>query len=161
MVTWRTNLYLTVEGWDSGKGPLDLGLASFPDRCRLQFLIACSMQKWRWKAWEKESRVWRQVEVRVDVRVDIRGVVTDSCNSQTLHWSASSLLPNNELYWHCLSNVTVQISWTKYCKKDLKTLRQAPLPSCLPSRLPNVTHVTFFQAFPLRFCSILSKKFGL
>ena len=30
-------------------------IASFPGRSRLQFLITCSMQKWRGKAWEKES----------------------------------------------------------------------------------------------------------
>ena len=29
--------------------------------------IACSMQKRRGKAWEKESRGWCQVDVRVDV----------------------------------------------------------------------------------------------
>ena len=34
---------------------LGLVLASFPDRYRLQFLITCSMQKRRGKAWEKES----------------------------------------------------------------------------------------------------------
>ena len=32
-------------------------LASFPGSSRLQFLIACSMQKQMGKAWEKESRV--------------------------------------------------------------------------------------------------------
>ena len=84
------------------------------------------MQKQRGKAWKKESHVSRQV--------DVRGVVPDHCNSQTLRWSASSL-PNNELYWHCLSNVTVSSSWIRYCKKDLKILRWAP-------SLPYVTHVT-------------------
>ena len=43
------------------------------------------------------------------------GGVTDRCNSQTLCWSAS-ILPDNELYWHCLLNVTVSSSWTKYYK---------------------------------------------
>ena len=99
------------------------GVASFPGRSRLQFLIAYCMQKRRGKAWEKESRAWRQV----DVRVDTRGAVTDRCNSQTLRWSASSL-PDNELYWHCLLNVTVSSSWTKYYRKDFKILRQAPPP---------------------------------
>ena len=54
-----------------------------------------------------------------------------------------------------LMTVTVSSSWTKYYKKakDLKILRQAPPPSRLPvpSPLPDVTHVTFSQAFPLRF----------
>ena len=75
------------------------------------------------KAWEKESQAWRQL--------DVMEAVPDHCNSQTLHWSASSLL-NNELYWHCLLNVTVSSSWTRYYKKDLKILRRAPPPSCLP-----------------------------
>ena len=88
------------------------------------------------KAWEKESRVWRQV-----VKVDARGAVTDRCNSQTLRWSASSL-PHNELYWHCLLNATVSSFWTKYYKKNFKILHQAPPPSRLPSRLSDVTHVT-------------------
>ena len=35
-------------------------IASFPGRSRLQFLITCSMQKWRGKAWEKESLAWRR-----------------------------------------------------------------------------------------------------
>ena len=48
------------------------------------------------KAWEKESHAWRQL--------DVMEAVPNHCNSQTLHWSASSL-PNNELYWRCPSNV--------------------------------------------------------
>ena len=108
--------------------------------CRscLPFLIAYCMQKQRRKAWEKESRAWRQV----DVRVYTRGAVTDRCNPQTLCWSTSSL-PNNELYYHCLLNVTVSSSWTKYHKKDCKILRQAPPPSHLPSRLPG-PHLSSF-----------------
>ena len=109
-------------------------LASFPGRSCLQFLIAYCMQKRRGKAWEKESHVWRQVDMR-------GGGAVPNRNSQTSRWSASSL-PNSELYWHCLLNVTVLSSWTKYYKKDLKSLHQAPPPSCLPSRLPDVTHVT-------------------
>ena len=76
-------------------------------------LIACSI-KTEGKAWEKESRAWRQV----DVRVDVRGGRARRSNSQTLRWSASSL-PNNELYWRCISNVTVSSSWTRYYRKDL------------------------------------------
>ena len=92
-----------------------------------------SLAKQRGKAWEKESCTWLQV----DVRVDVRGAVPTRCNSQTLHLSASNL-PNNELYWRCLSNVTVSSSWTRYYKKDHKILRWTPP----PSRLPDVTHVT-------------------
>ena len=33
-------------------------LASFPGRFYLQFLITCSMQKRRGKAWEKDSHAW-------------------------------------------------------------------------------------------------------
>ena len=83
---------------------------SLPGCFCLQFLIACSMQKWRrGKAWEKESLVLRQVDVRVDVRVDMRGAVPNHCNSQTLCWSTLSL-PNNKLYWHCLSSITRRTS---------------------------------------------------
>ena len=117
----------------------------------LQFLIAYNMQKQKGKAWETESCAWCQV----DVRVDRRGAVTDRYNSQTLHWSASSL-PNNELYWHCLLNVTVSSSWTKYYKKDLKILRQA-LPTPLLSTLTSTwrhTRDSFSQAFPLCFCTL-------
>ena len=46
-------------GVDFGSGTetklLLSSLASFPGRSCLQFLIACSMQKRRGKAWEKES----------------------------------------------------------------------------------------------------------
>ena len=35
------------------------------------------MQKRRGKAWEKESRARRQVDMRVDMRVDTRGAVPD------------------------------------------------------------------------------------
>ena len=117
--------------------PSTLTLASFPGCSYLQFLIAYCMQKRRGKVWEKESCVWRQV----DMRVDTRGAVTDRCNSQTMRWSASSL-PDNKLYWHCLLNVTVSSSWTKYYKKDFKILRQVPPPSRLPSHLPDVMHMT-------------------
>ena len=35
-------------------------LDSFPGHSHFQFLIACSMQKWKGKAWEKKSRAWCQ-----------------------------------------------------------------------------------------------------
>ena len=53
-------------------------IALFPGCSRLQFLIICSMQTWRGKAWEIESCAWRQV--------DVTGVVPNRCNSQTLSW---------------------------------------------------------------------------
>ena len=56
----------------------------------------------------------------------MRGAVPGRCNSQTLRSSASTL-PNNELY-DALSNVTVSSSWTRYYKKDLEIIRQAPPP---------------------------------
>ena len=63
--------------------------------------------------------------------------------TQTLRWSASSL-PNNEVYWHCLLNVSF-----KFLDKILQEWSQdsssgtAPLASTgIPSRLPDVTHVT-------------------
>ena len=43
-------------------------LALFPGHSRLLFLIACSMQKWRGKSWEKESHALHQVDMRVDMR---------------------------------------------------------------------------------------------
>ena len=102
---------------------MDVELASFPGHSHLQFLITCSMQKRRGKAWEKKSRAWRQVDMRVDIHV--RGVVPDHCNSQTLHWSASNL-PNNELYWR----------W--------RTPRffVGHRPTRLPSRLPYIMDMT-------------------
>ena len=57
------------------------------------------MQKQRGKAWKEVLHVWRQV--------DVREAVPDHCNSQTFHWSASSLR-SNELYWRCL---TLQSHW--------------------------------------------------
>ena len=56
-------------------------VASFPGHSHLHFLIACSMQKWRGKAWKRKSHL---------------------------------NLQNNELYWHCLSNITVSSFWTRY-----------------------------------------------
>ena len=43
-------------GNETGAFLYHLCLASFPGRSHLQFLIAYCMQKWRGKAWEKESR---------------------------------------------------------------------------------------------------------
>ena len=102
---------------------LAICVASFPGHFCLQFLITCSMQKRRGKAWEKKSRAWRQVDMRVDIHV--RGMVPDHCNSQTLHWSASNL-PNNELYWR----------W--------RTPRffVGHHPTRLPSRLPDIMDMT-------------------
>ena len=68
--------------------------------------------------------------------------VPDRCNSQTLHWSASSL-PNNELYWRCLYNVTVSSSWTRYYK-SLENLCRAPPPVCLHIITSHTVHVTTF-----------------
>jgi len=62
-------------------------IAAFPGRSRLQFLITCSMQKWRGKAWEKESHAWCQV----DMRVDMRGAMPDEES-----WGPScNILPKN------------------------------------------------------------------
>ena len=78
--------------------------------------LSYSMQKRRGKAWEKESRAWRQV--------DVSG--REGGGARSLCWSASSP-PNNELYWRCLSNVTVSSSWRRYYEKDLEILRRAPV----------------------------------
>ena len=81
-------------------------------------------------------------------------MVPNCCNSQTLCWSGSNI-PNNKLYWHCLSNVTVSSSWTR----TSRFLRQAPSP---PSVYPHVylTSCTwlFLQAFPLRCCILQAIK---
>ena len=113
-------------------------LALFPGCSCLQFLIACSMQKRRGKAWEKESYAWCQVDMR-----PLRRTVPSHYNSQTLRWSASKL-PNNKLYWRCLSNVTVSSFLTRYYKKDLKILCQTPIPlmASIPSCLPDIMHAT-------------------
>ena len=103
----------------------------------------------RRKAREKESHAWCQV--------DVKGVVPDCCNSQTLRWSASSL-PNNELYWRCLSNVTVSNSWIRYYKKDLM-LGTAPLTSTLIS-IWHYTRDSISQAFPLHFSILQVIKGG-
>ena len=60
------------------------------------------------------------------------------CNSQTLRWSASSL-PNNELYWRCLSNITVSSLWTKCYKNSIEILRQARPPLCIYLSLRHIT----------------------
>ena len=52
----------------NNNGVGDIKLSSFPGHSCLQFLIAYCMQKRRRKAWEKESRARRQVDVRVDAR---------------------------------------------------------------------------------------------
>ena len=129
-------------------------LVSFPGHSRLQFLIAYSMQKWRGRSGRK-SCAWHLVDMRVDTRVDMMGAVSDRCNSQTLHWSVLNL-PNNELYWRCLSNITALSFWTRYYKKDLKILHQAPPPSCLPSHLPDF----FSQASPSIFAYCKLSKTG-
>ena len=54
---------------------------------------------------------------------------------------SASNLPNNKLYWCCLSNITVSSFWTRYYKKDFKILCPAPS-HCLPSCLLDVMHVT-------------------
>ena len=85
------------------------------------------------------------------------GGMPDHCNSQTLRWSASNL-PNNELYWCCLSNVAVSSCWTRYYTKDLKILRQAPPPPYWPHVYPHVylTSCTwlFLPGLPLHFCML-------
>ena len=83
-----------------------------------------------------EGKAWEKVMCMTPCRheVNMMGAVSDHCNSQTLHCSVLNL-PNNELYWRCLSNVTALSFWTRYYKKDLKILHQAPPPSCPPSHL--------------------------
>ena len=72
----------------------------------------------------------------------------DHCNLQTLCSSASNL-PNNKLYWHSLSNITLSRSWTRYYKKHLRIPRRAPpLMSTLMSTWHH-THDSFSQAYPL------------
>ena len=108
------------------------------------------MQKWRGKAWEIESRAWCQV--------DVRGAVPGCCNSQTLYWSASSL-PNNELYWHCLSNVTVSNLLDKILQEGLQdsSSSTAPLMSTLMSTWCHACD-SISQAFLLRFCILQAIK---
>ena len=100
----------------------------------LQFLITCSMLKRRGKAWKNESCAWHQV--------DMRGVVPDCfvthkpCIDQPRIYRIMSC--NNAVFQ------------TLQCGQDI-TRRTSrffvghicpPPPSCLPSRLPDVMHVT-------------------
>ena len=105
-----------------------LGKCFWERRLTLQdvycILLACQVT-----SSEGLGDAWRQL----DMWVEVRGGVLDHCNSQTSCWSALSV-PNNELHWRCLSNVTVSSSWTRYYKKDLKILHQALLPSRLEVR---------------------------
>ena len=111
-------------------------------------LVTCSMQRWREKAWQIESCVWRQVDVRVDMG-GREGVVSNHCNSQSLHWSALSL-PNNKLYcewkapsygwaWQTYLPSSLDfdaVFWwmlqSQVLGQDLEILRQALPPSRLP-----------------------------
>ena len=107
-----TKYYKTEDHWEErGEG---LPVSSFPGRPASCFW---SLAVWRGKAWEKESRAWRQV------RVDVRGAVPDHCNSQTLHWSALSVL-----YWHCLSNVIVSSYWKRHYSRTLRFFVGHPPP---------------------------------
>ena len=83
---------LTHHSWFSRSG---IQLASFPGYSHLQYLIACSMQIRRGKAWEIWSRVvpsGRQVQ-----RVDTWGVVLNGNNSHFVskcpqHWERKIVL---------------------------------------------------------------------
>ena len=55
-----------------------------------------------------------------------------------------------KLYYHCLSNVTVSSSWTRYYK-DLEILQQALPPTLLSTWCHS--HDSISQAFPLCFCT--------
>ena len=93
-----------------------------------------------------EGEAWEKVMCMTPCRHEgnMMGAVSDHCNSQTLHCSVLNL-PNNELYWRCLSNVTALSFWTRYYKKDLKILHQAPPPSCLPSHLTFLRIVSYHK----------------
>ena len=95
------------------------------------------------------------VDVRVDAREAVPIIVTHKlCVDQPRVYRTTNCIDS-------LLNVTVSSSWTKYHKKDLKILRQAPPPSCLPSRLPNVTHVTLFpRPSPSVFAYSMRSKTG-
>ena len=90
------------------------------------------MQKRRGKAWEKESRVWHQV----DVRVDVRGAVTDHCNSNSANINRPRVYWTNELYWH---------SFECYSLKFLQGGPQDPLSGTVP--LPSTLTSTWHHAY--------------
>ena len=89
----------------------------------LQFLIGSSMPKWRGKAWEIQSHTMTLDRQKVDTQ----RAMPNRRNSRSLRWSASNL-PNNELYWHCLSNAVVKSPLTRYIyRKGLALSGTAPL----------------------------------
>ena len=55
-----------------------IAVASFPGRSHLQYLIACSMQIWRGKAWE----IWSRAVTSGRQMVDTRRAMPDSSNSR-------------------------------------------------------------------------------
>ena len=71
-------------------------------------------------------------------------------NALTLCWSASNL-PNNKLYWCCLSNVTVSSFGQDITRRILRFF--VPLMSTLMSTWCHACD-SFSQAFPLRSCKL-------
>ena len=124
-------------------------LTPFPGRSRLQFLIACSMQKRRGEPWEIESCARHQA--------DVRGAMPDCCNSQTLCWSAWSL-PNNKQYWHCLLNITSQVPAQDITRRTRDSLSgTGPLTSTFMSTWCH-TCDSISQAFSL--CIVVQLSLG-
>ena len=93
-----------------------------------------------------------------DVRVDVRG---GQCPIVVTHkLGVDHCLPNNELYWHSLSNITVSSSWTWYYKKDLKILHRAPSPPPLLMSTWRHTRDSFSQASIFAYCQKLEVETG-
>ena len=88
--------YISTNLWyEEGECTYTYLLVLFPGGSHLQFwsLAVCKNEG----AVLGESRAWSQVDMRVHMRPLREVVVPDYCNSQILHWSASSLLNKLEL----------------------------------------------------------------
>ena len=117
-------------------------VALFPGRSHIQFLIACSMQKWRGK------RV--ACMMSVDMRVDVRGAVPDRCTQCNSH------KPCIDQPWiykitSCIDTVfrtlQSQVLWQGITRRASKIVRRASPPHVYP-------HVFLTTLSPSPFSSV-------
>ena len=107
-------------------------LASFPGRSRLQFLIACSIQK---------RGLGEGVTCVTSGRHEGRceGAVPDCCSSQSLHWSVYQTTSCTDASFRMLQS---QVLGQDIIRRTLRFFVGHGPPSRLPSHLPDITHVT-------------------
>ena len=117
-------------------------VASFPGLPTVQFLIACSMQKQRGKAWYHLSCEWHQKIERA-------------------HFTHEFFVLNRERYAFRFANVQNSSTWGRKYKiwHLARSFDRGPLPpSVYLGRHWRHSRDKWYQAFPLRFCILQAIK---